>query len=159
MIVVADTGPLNYLLAVRQIEILPRLFGVIIIPQTVAGELRAPGAPETNLRWLATLPPEFELRTASAPLPHLGLARGETEAIALAEELRAAAILMDERKGRRAAVARGHVVVGTLGVLERAGANGWLDLEAVFEQLRMTTFFAPDELMDAALERWKKLKP
>lgn len=44
-IVVADTGPLHYLILIGQIDLLPRLFGAVAVPITVAGELRHPGAP------------------------------------------------------------------------------------------------------------------
>ena len=35
MIVVADTSPINYLVLIKEIEILPRLYGKVVIPQTV----------------------------------------------------------------------------------------------------------------------------
>ncbi len=41
MIVVSDTSPVNYLLAIGQIEVLPKMFGTIIIPSAVMAELQA----------------------------------------------------------------------------------------------------------------------
>jgi predicted nucleic acid-binding protein len=41
MIVVSDTSPINYLLAIGQIEVLPKMFGMIIIPSSVMSELQA----------------------------------------------------------------------------------------------------------------------
>ena len=41
-IVVADTGPLRYLVLIGHVEVLPRLFGAVSIPATVADELRQP---------------------------------------------------------------------------------------------------------------------
>jgi predicted nucleic acid-binding protein len=35
MIVVADTSPINYLVLIGQIEILPHLYGRILIPSSV----------------------------------------------------------------------------------------------------------------------------
>jgi len=46
-----------------------------------------------------------------------GVDRGEAEAIALAEELHADHLLIDERKGRRLAQTRGVPIVGLLGVI------------------------------------------
>ena len=46
MIVVSDTSPLCYLLLIDLIEVLPQLFGRVIIPQTVRDELLAPAAPQ-----------------------------------------------------------------------------------------------------------------
>jgi predicted nucleic acid-binding protein len=45
MIVVADTSPINYLLLIEQIDLLPRLFERIIIPDRVREEMLASGAP------------------------------------------------------------------------------------------------------------------
>ncbi|MFM2295873.1 MAG: hypothetical protein RLZZ350_2286 [Verrucomicrobiota bacterium] len=156
MIVVSDTSPINYLLAIGQIDLLPRLFGKIILPAAVVAELQAADAPPGNRRWLAELPVQFEIRTATHPDSALTLDAGECEAIALAEELHAAAVLMDEKKGRAVARQRGLPVVGTLGVLEKAAALGWLDLEVAFALLRQTNFFGSEELLQAALRRAKK---
>ncbi len=54
------------------------------------------------------------------------LDRGESEAIVLAEELRCSAILMDEAAGRRIALRRGLVPLGTAGMLLRAKKAGYL---------------------------------
>ena len=37
--VVADTGPLHYLVLIDAIDILPKLFGRVLIPEIVAVEL------------------------------------------------------------------------------------------------------------------------
>ena len=42
MIVIADTSPINYLLLIDQIDLLPRLFQKIIIPEVVRDEMIAP---------------------------------------------------------------------------------------------------------------------
>lgn len=44
MIVVADTSPINYLLLINQIDLLPRLFQQIIIPDVVRDEMIDPDA-------------------------------------------------------------------------------------------------------------------
>ena len=50
----------------------------------------------------------------------LNVDAGELEAICLAQEIHAAAILVDDRAGRTAAVHCGLAVVGTIGLLEQA---------------------------------------
>ncbi|WP_276751566.1 hypothetical protein [Chlorogloeopsis fritschii] len=45
MIVVCDTSPICYLLLINRIDVLKILYGVVIIPQTVADELIAPESP------------------------------------------------------------------------------------------------------------------
>ena len=39
MLVIADTTPLRYLVVLGQIDLLPTLFGQVIIPLAVVGEL------------------------------------------------------------------------------------------------------------------------
>ena len=45
MIVGADTGPLNYLTLIDAVEVLPKLYGRILIPPSVRDELEDPRAP------------------------------------------------------------------------------------------------------------------
>lgn len=75
---------------------------------------------------------------------------GEQEAICLAGEVKAVAILMDDRKGRAEAVRCGLRVVGTVGLLEAAG-RGLLDFAAVIQRLRQTNARLDEELIRAAL--------
>jgi predicted nucleic acid-binding protein len=44
-VVVADTSPLNYLVQIDEAELLPKLYGTVIIPGEVYEELNHPGAP------------------------------------------------------------------------------------------------------------------
>lgn len=81
MIVVSDTSPLNYLLAIGQVDVLPKLFGTIVVPSSVFAELSAAGAPAKNLEWIAALPVAFEVRRASHIDLNLDLDAGEREAI------------------------------------------------------------------------------
>lgn len=78
---------------------------------------------------------------------------GELEAICLAQEIKAAAVLMDDRAGRNAAIHCGLAVIGTIGVLERASARGLLDLPQVMERLRLTNARLNPDLVRAALDR------
>jgi predicted nucleic acid-binding protein len=119
MIVVSDTSPINYLVLVGQVGRLYDLYGRVIVPPSVMAELRAPQSPRLVQEWLSTQPTWLEVQSPSkAPDPRLNyLGAGERDAIALAEELRADRLLIDDRDGRREAVDRDVPVVGTLGVL------------------------------------------
>ena len=78
---------------------------------------------------------------------------GELEAICLAQEIHADAVLMDDRAGRSAAVHCGLAVVGTIGILEQAAARGLIELPHTLARLRQTNARLDPELMQAALAR------
>ena len=78
---------------------------------------------------------------------------GELEAICLAQEIKAAAVLMDDRAGRNAAIHCGLAVIGTIGLLEQASAQGLLDLQRVMERLQQTNARLDPALLHSALER------
>ena len=61
MIVIADTSVVCYLVLIEQIELLPQLFGQIVIPQAVYEELRAEGAPVKLQEWMRRLPTWLEI--------------------------------------------------------------------------------------------------
>jgi predicted nucleic acid-binding protein len=43
MIVVADTGPIHYLVPIEAVEVLKPLYSRVLVPQTVAWELQGTG--------------------------------------------------------------------------------------------------------------------
>jgi predicted nucleic acid-binding protein len=65
-LVLADTSPVFYLLTIGQIDLLPRLFGKVIIPDAVYQELCHPAAPPVLLEWVAELPPWIEVMPVHA---------------------------------------------------------------------------------------------
>jgi predicted nucleic acid-binding protein len=81
----------------------------------------------------------------------LGL--GEREAIALACELKATQLLVDDRAARRIAVQRGLLITGTVGVLEAASQLGLLNLPAALQKLIRTNFRIDADVIRQALER------
>jgi predicted nucleic acid-binding protein len=155
MIIISDTSPLNYLVLIGQVERLPDLYGQVIIPQGVLDELQAEQTPEGVHAWLMSAPAWLKVQpltgAANSQLDYLG--PGEREAITLAEQLQADALLIDDRDGRREAVQRGLRVIGTLAVLVDAADQGLLDLSEVFRRLQQTTFRASPQLFDSLLQR------
>jgi predicted nucleic acid-binding protein len=55
-LVVADTSPIFYLLSIGYIDLLPRLFGELLVPDAVHKELCHPAAPPLVRDWAAGLP-------------------------------------------------------------------------------------------------------
>jgi hypothetical protein len=80
-----------------------------------------------------------------------GLDAGEAAAIALALELKADLLLMDDREGAVAARRSGFVVTGTLGALALAAERGLLNLSEAFDRLKSTNFRCPQGIMDQLL--------
>lgn len=126
--VVSNTTPLIKLAGVQRLDLLPALYGAVTIPQAVyhefqAGRVAHPGAPDLDtLSWLTVR------HVAADPAVPPTLDAGESEAIALARAIGARILLMDERRGRRAALQLGLPVVGTLAVLLQSKQQGLLPL-------------------------------
>lgn len=146
-VVVADTTPLNYLIIIERSDVLASLFGEVLIPVAVLEELQHPKAPEAISLWLRE-PPSWPHVT---PVLHLDetvqLGKGENEAISLAIEQKVKVVLMDERKGRVAAEARGLLPVGTLNLIDLADEQGLLDGVQSLNELRKTNFRGDPDLL------------
>lgn len=153
MLVVADSSPLNILIRIACIDVLPQLFGQVLIPPEVRGELSDPRAPEVVRAFIASPPAWLQIREA-AVVEHIPpLDRGEEAAISLAREVGADALLIDERDGRRAARLLGLAIVGTIGVLEEAAGRGLVSFPSVIERLKSTNFRVDPRMIEAALRR------
>jgi predicted nucleic acid-binding protein len=154
MIVVSDTSPLNYLILLGAVDVLPKLFGQVNTPPAVIQELKHPRTPEPVRDWAQSPPEWLRISAPSVDTPvAAGLDPGEAEAIALAVELRADAVLIDERMGRRIAKSLGLATLGTITVLELAAEAGLVDLKVALNLLQQSTFYITDEHINAALQR------
>ena len=159
--VVADAGPLRYLVLIEAIDILPRLFGRVLIPEIVGAELSRPSTPLPVREWLATAPAWLERRADPSAVeglpPRLGV--GERAAIGLAQAIGDTLLLIDDRAGIEAARARRVKATGTLGILAQAAKSDVVDLSAAFERLKATNFRYRPELLDALLAQHEAKKP
>jgi predicted nucleic acid-binding protein len=131
MIVVADSGPLHYLILLDHAELLHRFYGEVVVPDAVAAELTAPSTPSIVREWIS-LPPSWLNVTAVEPGQLQPITQdldlGERSAIALAVALQADLVLIDEAAGRAEAKRRKLRVTGTLGVLGAAAEQGLVDV-------------------------------
>jgi predicted nucleic acid-binding protein len=158
MIVVADTGPLHYLILLEQVELLQRFYGQVLVPEPVANELSAARAPAVVREWITKPPTWIDVRpVAQADVATITdvLDFGERAAIALAETAQADLLLIDEAAGRAEAKRRHLRVTGTLGVL-RAGAEQGLvnNVPDLLERLKTTSFYLDEALLNVVFERW-----
>jgi len=156
MIVVSDTSPLTNLAAIGQFEVLRRLYGELHIASGVWDELNAwgrrwPGCDEVaNADWIQRH--RVQNQTLVAALRR-DLDRGEAESIALALEVGADIVLLDEKEGRHAAQCFGLHVVGVVGVLLEAKAKRVIEkLQPHLDALRTTAgFYLGESVYQSAL--------
>ena len=158
MIVIADTTPLNYLVLIDRVDVLPQLYGRVLIPLAVWEELQRPETPEAVRAWVAQPPAWLEIRPVEKNLDSAvqNLGAGECEAIALAEELHADRLIMDDRAARRVATQRNLIVIGTLGVLVEAVQRGLIDFSDAIARLQRTSFHVSPEVLNPLLQRYGK---
>jgi len=156
VIVVSNTSPLTNLAAIGQFDLLHRLYGQLRIADGVWEELNAkgkrwPGCDEVSQAdWIGRH--TIQNRALVTALRR-DLDRGEAETIALALELSADLVLLDEKEGRHAAQRLGLRVLGVVGILLEAKANGAIDkLRPHLDVLRQTAgFYLSSSLYQYAL--------
>jgi len=161
MIIVSDTTPIISLMKIEQLDLLEKLFKRVKIPVAVYQELT------TNQKFKQ----EAELikgkvfidvvevedtKSVSILQRATGLDKGESEAIVLAEEIKANLLLMDERKGRLVAKQMGNQITGTLGVIINAYEENLITAEVTlqcFEQLKNSGIRISDSLYNSLIDR------
>jgi predicted nucleic acid-binding protein len=159
MIVVADSGPLHYLILLEHIELLRRFYGQVLVPEPVASELSAAGAPAVVREWITKPPTWVDVRPVppdTVSMISADLDLGERAAIALAETMHADLLLIDEAAGRAEAKRRHLRVTGTLGVLRSGAEQGLVNVPDLLERLKATSFYLDETLLSAVFDRWLK---
>lgn len=155
MVVVSDSSPLNYLILIDAVQILPELFVQVVIPDGVHRELQNPGTPSKVAVWMRQPPGWIRIMNPAAPLEGEGIEKlgaGEREAIALCvQQGTEGLLLIDEGTGRREADRRQVRVMGILGVLDLAAGRGLIDLPDAIERLLQTTFYMKPVLLKMLL--------
>jgi hypothetical protein len=167
MTVVSDTSVLIHLAGIDRFSLLRRLYAELTIPQAVWRETveegsGRPGALETRSAhtsgWIEVSAPDTDTDPSRQLREALDV--GEAEALALADQLQADLVLLDESAARRWAEELEIPKTGTVGVLLRAKREGLIDaVRPALDALRKTAFWIDDSLyrhaLDAANERPK----
>jgi uncharacterized protein len=166
MIAISDQGPLHYLILIGCDHVLPQLYERVIAPRVVIEkEMGDPATPEPVRTWAANPPPWLEILEPEEveDIPPLsgrsGRGAGEIAAIALARELGTEdlVILMDDKRARREARARGLHPVWTLTVLDEAAERGLIpEITERLEHLEHETPFRINRECKAAIESMKQ---
>lgn len=158
MIVVSDATPVRYLILIEQIDVLPRMFGRVLVPPAVVAELSRTQSPPSVRNWVQSPPGWLEVRAPVKDDLGIRLGMGERQAICLAREAKADLLLIDDRKARAFAEHEGLAVVGTLNILQAAGERGWLDLVSAIDELRKTNFHVSERLLKHVADQHSKKK-
>jgi predicted nucleic acid-binding protein len=141
--VLSNTSPLQYLYQLDLLDLLPALYGEVLVPSAVVKEIeagRSRGVPLPVIESLSWLRIEKVANTALLPLlPDLGA--GEREVLALALERSDPLVILDDSFARRFARRLGLSLTGTLGLLLKAKENGRIDLvEPLLDRLEELRF-------------------
>ncbi len=125
MIVISDTSALTNLAAIQHLHLLPQLYNQVTIPEAVYRELVDIAPPVTGTLEVQTAPWLVVKHVVNRSLVdrlqyQVRLDAGESEAIALALDLNAELLLIDERRGRTEANRLGLRITGLLGILVEA---------------------------------------
>lgn len=156
MIVIADTGPLNYLIQLGHADLLQELYGRVLIPDAVLRELLHRNAPEKTRLWAQNFPGWISVHRPEELDPSLSvsLGIGERQAISLALEMRAELLLIDDLPGRRAAESRHIGVAGTLSVLLQGALRGRVDFPQSLRSLKQLNFRITEALEKSMMDEY-----
>jgi uncharacterized protein len=143
MIVVSNTSPIFYLSTIGQLDLLHQLYDEIVIPTAVFNEITHVGNTDASARVVPTLSwikTQSVADRAFVNTLRAELDPGEAEAIALAVELNANRLLIDERLGRSVAMQVRLQATGVLGILIAAKKKNLIQdvkplLDALIEQV------------------------
>jgi hypothetical protein len=152
-LVIADAGPLIAFARLCQIQLLPQIFGRVLVTDIVFGECAGRvNFPESLLLHEAVANKQLELCTApdfSAYTQKIDA--GEASAIAVAIEY-GCGVLMDDKAGRKMAMNAAVPVIGTVGVLVLAKRKGLVPLvKPLLDNLVVSGYFLSEEIIAAAL--------
>jgi uncharacterized protein len=153
---VADTSPLIFLAKLNRLDLLREGAEEVLVPRAVVEEVRqyqdeACRRIEEALDLWLRVRPVRDSQVVEVLLADLD--PGEAETIALALEVRAERVIMDDLDGRRLCRRVGLTAVGTLGLLLAARLRGDLpSLRAEIERLERGGFRVGESLRKTVLE-------
>lgn len=163
MIVVSDTTPLISLLKVEQLDLLQKYFGEVQIPEAVFNELTSNSRFLEEAKTIENCPYIHVVKVQDHKSVNIlsratGLDFGESEAIVLADNIKADLLLMDEAKGRDVAEQMGIKIMGTIGLLMASYQNGNIDANDIrkcVEVLRNSGRYIGEKYLQMLLDRIK----
>lgn len=158
MIVVSNTSPVTNLAAIGQFDLLRHLYSELYIAQGVWDELNAGGKPWPGSKEVSSAhwAHRHSVRNQSLVTAlRRDIDRGEAESIALALEMGADLILLDEKEGRHLAQRLGLRPLGVIGILLEAKKKGIIENVRIhLDGLRQTAGFWMTETFYHTVLKW-----
>ena len=156
-VVISDTTPLHYLILIGQEGILQKLYGEIMAPPAVLQELGHSSAPKEISSWAKSPPTWLIIRAPIIVPPSFDfLDAGERQALALAKEIQADLVLLDDKVARRFAEQASLKVKKTLGVVADAAKIGLVNFRGTVERLQRTSMHLDAKLAQQIIEEFEK---
>jgi uncharacterized protein len=156
-VVVSNSSPLIALGRIGRLDLLPSLYGVVIIPQAVhhevivAAPMEAGAALLAQAPWLRVHPIQD---TSKRDYLLSVLDPGEAEALVLAQEVGADWLLLDEIKARAVARRLSLRIIGTAGLLVAAKHHGLLpQVKPLLDKLQTHDFRLSDQVYQTVLRQ------
>ncbi len=154
-VVIVNTSPLFYLHRLGCLNILEKLYGEIVIPGAVVGELNegkrvGEDVPEiADYKWIkvkdVTIPAFIKIIS--------DLGQGEAEVLALACEEKEPLVIIDDEIARKIAKLQEIKLTGTAGILLKAKTNNYIpEIKPVLEKLREVGFYLSDRVIAGVLK-------
>jgi predicted nucleic acid-binding protein len=156
VIVISDTSPLTNLAAVGYFHLLEQIYSRIVIAQAVYDEIvtSQPGNPgAVEIKQAAWIEVKSVTNQSLVTALELELDKGEAESLALAVELSADLVIIDERRGRQVASRLGLNRIGILGILLVAKNRGLITaIRPILDSLRQKAgFWLAEDLYNQTL--------
>lgn len=155
-IVISNTTPIVTLLGIGKLEVLKDLYGEIIVPEMVAKEIEQGKGKlfYTDLKKIDWI--KIQAIQDKALYQYLldDLDEGEAAVIALAQELNAKVLLIDEKLARQQAQLQGFTCIGTLGLLLKAKEKGIIaTLKPLLMQMQANGIWLAEALIKQILDK------
>lgn len=157
MKVVSNSSTLIALARINHLDILEKVVKKLIIPPAVYDDIVIKGAGKSGAievreaKWIEkrnVSDQELVMRLNSI----LGL--GESEAIALAKEIKADLVILDDDKARKAAISEGLRISGLLAFLVRAKEKGIIErVKPLMDELKRKGFFISENLYQDTIQK------
>jgi len=136
--VISNASPLITLPKADLLELLPKQFSKVMVPQAVVDEILQGPDDDPMRRVVNKLPwlKHVSLKPALTPLGYWQLGRGESEVIEYARRASGTLALLDDKDARGVAMALHIPVMGTLGIVVKSARKGGEPFDSLVKRLK-----------------------